>query len=62
MTILEDFDRLSNTIVVGGRSRRSTAAERLDVIDPATGGKLGEIVETTQQEIDEAVAAGHAAQ
>jgi len=62
MTILDDFNRLNSNIFLGGQSRRSTATEALDVIDPATEAKLGEIAETTTAEIDEAIATGHAAQ
>ncbi|NQV46074.1 MAG: aldehyde dehydrogenase [Rhodospirillales bacterium] len=62
MTVLDDFKRLNGNIFLGGQSRRSTSAEALDVIDPATEDKLGEIAETTTAEIDEAVATAQAAQ
>ncbi len=62
MTVLEDFNRLSSNIVLGGNTLRSAATEALDVVDPATEQKLGEIAETTTAEIDEAIAIGHAAQ
>ncbi len=62
MTALEEIKQLSGNIFVGGQAQRSSATEALDVIDPATENKLGEIAETTTREIDEAVAIGHAAQ
>jgi acyl-CoA reductase-like NAD-dependent aldehyde dehydrogenase len=62
MTILEDFSRLESSIIIGGQARKSAATEGLEVIDPATEEKLGEIAETTTAEIDEAIATGHAAQ
>ena len=62
MTVLEDFGRLTGNIFLGGHHRKSLATEALDVIDPATEHKLGEVAETTEAEIDEAIAIGHAAQ
>ncbi len=62
MTVLEDFRRLTGNIFLGGKNRKSLAAEALDVIDPATENKLGEVAETTEAEIDEAIAVGHLAQ
>ena len=47
MTVLEDFRRLTGNIFLGGKNRKSLAAEALDVIDPATENKLGEVAETT---------------
>ena len=55
MTILEEINRLDSNILLGGQARKSKATEVLDVIDPATEQKLGEIAETTTDEIDEAV-------
>ena len=62
MTVLEDFGRLTGNIFLGGHNRKSLATEALDVIDPATEHKLGEVAETTEAEIDEAIAIGHLAQ
>ena len=62
MTVLDDFARLTGSIFLGGQTQQSSATEALDVIDPATEDKLGEIAETTEAEIDEAIAIGHAAQ
>ena len=62
MTILEEINRLDSNILLGGQARKSKATEVLDVIDPATEQKLGEIAETTTDEIDEAVEIAHAAQ
>jgi len=62
MTVLDDFRRLTGNIFLGGHTRRSLSTEALDVIDPATEDKLGEVAETTEAEIDEAIAIGHTAQ
>jgi acyl-CoA reductase-like NAD-dependent aldehyde dehydrogenase len=62
MTVLDDFSRLNGNIFLGGQYRRSAATATLDVINPATEEKLGEIPKTTSEEIDEAIAIGHAAQ
>ena len=62
MTVLGDFERLTGNIFLGGHHRKSLATEALDVIDPATEHKLGEVAETTEAEIDEAIAIGHLAQ
>jgi len=62
MTVLDDFKRLNGNIFLGGQSRRSASSEGLDIINPATEEKLGEVAEATKAEIDEAVAIGHAAQ
>ena len=62
MTVLERFSELSSKIYVGGQYRASAATTGIDVIDPATEDKLGEIPETTETEMDEAVAAANKAQ
>ncbi len=54
MTVLDDFKRLNGNIFLGGQSRRSAGTAAQDIINPATEEKLGDIVETTPEEIDEA--------
>ena len=58
----ETFSELSRTILVDGQFRRSTSTEGRDVVDPATEEVLTELAETSPDEIDHAVACGHAAQ
>jgi betaine-aldehyde dehydrogenase len=53
---------LSGKLYIGGRYVESRAADSIDVIDPATEIKIGEIAETAQAEIDEAVARANVAQ
>lgn len=58
----ETFSELSRTILVDGQFRRSTSTEGRDVVDPATEEVLTELAETSPDEIDHAVACGHAVQ
>lgn len=62
MSVMEDFKRLDAHISMGGKFRRGSGTEVLDAINPATEEKLGDVVEATTQEVDEAVEIGHAAQ
>lgn len=62
MTVLERFSDLSSKIYVGGQYRASASTTGIDVIDPATEAKLGEIPETTEAEMDDAIAAANKAQ
>jgi len=62
MTVLERFSDLSSKIYVGGQYRSSSATTGIDVIDPATEDKIGVIPETTEAEMDEAIAAANKAQ
>lgn len=62
MTATKTFSDLSRTILIDGEFRRSVATDGLDVIDPATEVVIAEIAETTTDEIDAAVSAGHVAQ
>ena len=55
MGALDDFARLSGRLYVGGDWRASRAAERLAVIDPATEDRIGEIADTSAEEIEEAL-------
>ena len=62
MTVMEDFRKLSGSIYLNGSMLRSTASEAIEVIDPATETVIGEIAETSDKEIDEAVALAQGAQ
>jgi len=62
MTVLERFSELSSNIYVGGGFRTSKSSTGIDVIDPATETKIGEIAETTEAELDEVVERANAAQ
>ncbi len=62
MSVLEEFDRKSQTILLAGEYRRSDSAEHHDVIDPATEQVIAQIAEATPAEIDAAVDAARAAQ
>lgn len=62
MTVLEKFSDLSSKIYLGGKLRKSDSDTGIDVIDPATENKLGEIAETPAAEIDEAVMIANKAQ
>ena len=55
MTASQDFARLSGKIYVGGRFEPSGATQHLDVIDPATEERAGEIADTTDAEVDHAI-------
>jgi betaine-aldehyde dehydrogenase len=55
MGALDDFGRLSGRLYVGGEYRASTAAMRFEVIEPATEDRVGEIADTTETEIEEAL-------
>ncbi|MEM7169958.1 MAG: aldehyde dehydrogenase family protein [Pseudomonadota bacterium] len=62
MTVLQQFSDLSSKIFIAGQYRTSGATTGIDVIDPATEDRLGEIPETTEAEMDEAIAAASSAQ
>lgn len=62
MTVLEAFQKLSGSIYLNGSMHRSTASEAIEVIDPATEAVIGEIAETPDKEVDEAVSLARRAQ
>ncbi|MBA3294064.1 MAG: aldehyde dehydrogenase [Geodermatophilaceae bacterium] len=62
MDASKEFSRLSRTYFSNGAVCDSEATETYEVLDPATGAKIGEIAECTRAEIDEVVAAAAAAQ
>lgn len=49
------FSRLSGTLFLDGSFVASRATERLDVIDPATEDKIGEIADATEAELEAAM-------
>ena len=49
------FNRLSGTLFLDGSFVASRATERLDVIDPATEDKIGEIADATEAELEAAM-------
>jgi hypothetical protein len=57
MAALEEFARLSGKLYVDGALVASAATGSLDVIDPATEERLGQIADATDAEIDQAIAA-----
>ncbi len=62
MTGINELKRLSNKIFIGGEFRDSVAAERLDVIDPATEEVIGQIPLTSASEVEEAIAVANQSQ
>jgi acyl-CoA reductase-like NAD-dependent aldehyde dehydrogenase len=55
MSSLNEFKRLSGMNFVGGEYIRSVATDHLDVIEPATEDCIGQIADTTDREVDEAI-------
>jgi acyl-CoA reductase-like NAD-dependent aldehyde dehydrogenase len=62
MSALNELTRLSRHVFIGGEFRKSAAASLLDVGDPATEDKIGEIADTPEAEIAAAIAAANKAQ
>ncbi|MFP6743164.1 MAG: aldehyde dehydrogenase family protein, partial [Alphaproteobacteria bacterium] len=62
MNALSEFSRLSGSIFVDGAARSSSATEHLDIIDPATEDRIAEMPDTTEAEVDEAIAVANKAQ
>jgi betaine-aldehyde dehydrogenase len=61
MSALEEFARLSGTVLVDGVQRVSDGAP-IDVTDPATGLRVGHVADATADEIDAALVGTRAAQ
>lgn len=55
MNAIETFAALSGKLFVGGAYRRSEASDHLDVIEPATEDRIGQIADATDAEVDEAM-------
>lgn len=55
LDVLARFDDMSGKVFLGNGLRASNSTMAIDVINPATEEKIGEIPETTPAEIDEAV-------
>ena len=62
MSALNELTRLSRHVFIGGEFRKSGAASLLDVGDPATEDKIGEIADTPEAEVAAAIAAANKAQ
>jgi acyl-CoA reductase-like NAD-dependent aldehyde dehydrogenase len=61
LTALEDFKRLSGKLFLDGRLVDSLSTTALDVVDPATGQRIGELADATDAEIDFAIDAADVA-
>ena len=62
MNALTEFSRLSGSLFIDGAARTSDTTERLDIIDPATEDRIGEMSDATEAEVDEAIAIANQAQ
>jgi betaine-aldehyde dehydrogenase len=62
MSVLENFSEISSKIYVNGKYSKSTSTNSIEVIDPATENRLGEIPETTESEMKEVISAANKAQ
>src|SRR5262245_37070195 len=62
MSALNELSRLSRNVFIGGEFRKSGAASLLDVGDPATEDKIGEIADTPDAEVAAAISAANKAQ
>src|SRR5262245_16747254 len=62
MSALNELSRLSRQVFIGGEFRKSQASAVLDVGDPATEDKIGEIADTPEAEVAAAIAAANKAQ
>jgi acyl-CoA reductase-like NAD-dependent aldehyde dehydrogenase len=55
MSALSEFARLSGKLFIGGEYVASAATAHMDVIEPATEDNLGQIADTTDAEVDQAI-------
>jgi betaine-aldehyde dehydrogenase len=55
MAALDDFKRLSGKLFVEGRWVPSASTIQLEVVDPATEDRLGQIADATDAEVDQAI-------
>jgi acyl-CoA reductase-like NAD-dependent aldehyde dehydrogenase len=62
MSALNELSRLSRQVFIGGEFHKSRAPSVLDVGDPATEDKIGEIADTAEAEVAAAIAAANKAQ
>jgi betaine-aldehyde dehydrogenase len=62
MSAIAAFNRLSGQQRIAGELVRSRADAAIDVLDPATEERIGEITDATPLEVDQAVGAANAAQ
>lgn len=57
MSYAGDFETLSGRVLIDGQYRLSAAADRFDIVNPATEAVVGHIADATDEEIDQAIAA-----
>ncbi|MEX1107283.1 MAG: aldehyde dehydrogenase family protein, partial [Dongiaceae bacterium] len=62
MAALQEFGKLSGHIYVGGEFQKSGGKLAFDVIDPATEDRVGQLADTTAEEVDRVVAIANKAQ
>jgi betaine-aldehyde dehydrogenase len=55
MSALRDFARLSGKLYIGGTYAASASTTHLDVIEPATEERIGQIADATDGEVDQAI-------
>jgi acyl-CoA reductase-like NAD-dependent aldehyde dehydrogenase len=55
MSSNQDFARLSGKLFIGGEYIDSAAVSHLDIIEPATEDRLGQIADATDAEVDRAI-------
>lgn len=55
MSAKQDFSHLSGKLYVGGEFTTSAANLHLDIVEPATEDRLGQIADTTDTEVDQAI-------
>jgi len=55
MSALDEFARLSGKLFIGGKYVSSATTAHLDVIEPATEDRLGQIADATDSEVDQAI-------
>jgi betaine-aldehyde dehydrogenase len=55
MALNQDFSRLSGKIYLNGQYVASRATDHLDIIEPATEDRIGQIADTTDDEVDNAI-------
>lgn len=61
MSALSEFKRLSGRLFLNGEFVSSQSSEHLDIIEPATEDRIGQIADATDSEVDQAIDAANAA-
>ena len=62
MSLIDNFSEVSSKIYINGSFSESKSTNSIDVIDPATEDRLGQIPETTQVEMEDVIASANKAQ